>query len=212
MHRKLIALLAATAVSATLPALASAQQGWVNINQRQAQLDQRIEVGVRNGQISRAEAARLHAEFSDIARLEATYRRDGLSMNERVDLDRRFDALSMRIRAERTDNDRRGGPRRDRWQHANLNQQQAQFRQRLDRATRDGRITPVQARNLRAEFQTIANLESQYRRGGLDARERAELDMRLDRLQANFRASVQASQYAYGYGAAPNLFDYLFGF
>jgi hypothetical protein len=35
--------------------------------------------------------------------------------------------------------------------------------------------------------------------------------MRLDRLQMNFRTSVNASQYAYGYNAAPNLFDWLLG-
>ena len=34
---------------------------------------------------------------------------------------------------------------------------------------------------------------------------------RFDQLQANFRASVQTSQYGYGYGRSPNLFDYLFG-
>ncbi len=50
-----------------------------------------------------------------------------------------------------------------------------------------------------------------YRRGGLSQRERADLDRRMDQLQANFRASVQANQYNNGYGEAPNLFDYLFG-
>jgi hypothetical protein len=213
MTRKLITLLAATAACVTLPAVASAQQGWLNINQRQAQLDQRIDVGVRNGQITASEAARLRAEFSDLARLEARYRMDGLSMNERADLDRRFDGLSMRIRAERADNDRYriGDYRPGRWNNVNLNQRQAQFQQRLARATRDGRITRIQANNLRAEFRTIARLENQYRRGGLSARERADLDMRLDRLQTNFRATVNANQYAYGYNSAPNLFDWLFG-
>lgn len=209
MNRKLIALLAATAVTAATPILASAQQGWVNINQRQAQLYQRIDVGMRNGQITSAEAARLRGQFNDIARLEARYRMDGLSMNERADLDRRFDTLSRSIRYERADNDR--NRRGNRWMNVNLNQRQAQFQQRLDRATRDGRITRVQANNLRAEFRTIANLESRYRRDGLNPRERADLDMRLDRLQTNFRASVSANQYAYGYNAAPNLFDWLLG-
>ena len=65
--------------------------------------------------------------------------------------------------------------------------------------------------SLRSEFRSIAALEQQYRRGGLTARERADLDRRLDGLQANFRASVNTTQYGYGYGQAPNLFDYLFG-
>lgn len=209
MNRKLLSFAAAAAIVVSAPAIASAQQGWQNINQRQAQLDQRIDVGVRNGQITRDEAIRLRAEFNAIVRMEAAYRRDGLSRNERADLDRRFDTLSAKVRYERNDRDR--NRRGNRWDTVNLNERQNAFGQRLDRATRDGRITPIQARNLRNEYRTIAVLESQYRRGGLSANERADLSMRLDRLQTNFRASIQANQYAYGYGTAPNLFDYLFG-
>lgn len=176
---------------------------WRNINQRQAQLERRIEAGERSGQLTRAEANRLRAEFRDLERLEQRYRRDGLSSAERADLDRRFDRLSESIRDERRDR------QADRWE--NLNQRQAQFRQRLDRAVDDRRLTPRQAQNLRAEFDSIARLEQRYRQGGLTRAERADLDMRFDRLQANFRASVSASAYGHGYGQASNLFDYLFG-
>ena len=82
--------------------------GWMNINQRQAQLDRRIDQGIRNGSITRNEAIRLRSEFRDIARLEARYRANGLSNWERADLDRRFDTLSARIRWERNDGDRYG--------------------------------------------------------------------------------------------------------
>ena len=177
-------------------------RGWANINQRQAQLDQRIDTGIRNGQITRQEATRLRAEFQTIARLENQYRRNGLTAAERADLDRRFDRLESQVARDRRDRDAR-------WE--NLNQRQAQFQQRLDTAVRDGRVTPRQAMSLRSEFRSIAALEQQYRRGGLTARERADLDRRLDGLQANFRASVNTTQYGYGYGQAPNLFDYLFG-
>lgn len=76
---------------------------WVSINQRQAQLDRRIDQGVRHGSLNRREAYRLRAEFNQIARLEARYRANGLNGWERADLDRRFDVLSARIRAERHD-------------------------------------------------------------------------------------------------------------
>jgi hypothetical protein len=241
MKRTLLTLLAATALAAALPAVASAQ-AW-NVNERQAQLDQRIDVGVRNGQLNQREAEQLRVEFRAIARLERDYRANGLSERERMDLDARFDQLSQRIRMERSDSqdrrgqddrrddrydDRRGGQpdrradrydnqdrreqgrrRADRWE--NLNQRQAQFRQRLNRAVADRRITQRQAQNLQAQFTSIAQIERDYRRNGLTQRERADLDRRFDQLQANFRASVQASQYGYGYGQAPNLFDYLFG-
>ncbi|HVK43251.1 MAG TPA: hypothetical protein VM471_12280 [Phenylobacterium sp.] len=82
--------------------------GWMNINQRQAKLDHRIDQGLRNGTITRREAYRLRSEFQTIARLEHRYRVNGLSNWERTDLDRRFDALSSRIRWERQDGDRYG--------------------------------------------------------------------------------------------------------
>ena len=81
--------------------------GWQSINVRQASLDRRIDVGVRNGQLSRREATRLRGEFNALLRLEANYRRGGLTAWERSDLDRRFDRLSAQIRDERRDRDNR---------------------------------------------------------------------------------------------------------
>jgi hypothetical protein len=107
-----IALAAATVLSA---GAASAQpygyargDRWMSINERQARLDQRIEQGLRNGQLTRGEAYRLRREFRRIAYLENRYRSNGLSGWERADLDRRFDALSAQIRSERHDGDRYG--------------------------------------------------------------------------------------------------------
>ena len=82
---------------------------WQSINQRQANLDRRIDVGLRTGSLSRREATRLRGEFNGLARLEANYRRGGLSGWERADLDRRFDRLSAQIRNERNDRDDRRG-------------------------------------------------------------------------------------------------------
>lgn len=89
------------------PVSGPSHNNWQSINQRQAQLDRRIDQGVRNGQLSRREATRLRSEFNSLARLEAQYRRGGLSAWERNDLDRRFDRLSAQIRAERNDRDNR---------------------------------------------------------------------------------------------------------
>ena len=103
--KKIAILIAGLGVAAaTIPA-ASAQQGWWGINQRQAQLDRRIDQGVRRGQLTRPEAARLRAEFRGIVNLEYRYRRSGggLNMAERRDLDRRFDMLARKIRWERHD-------------------------------------------------------------------------------------------------------------
>jgi hypothetical protein len=135
----------------------------------------------------------LRSEFSDIARLEARYRSTyGLSMSERQDLDRRFDALSSRIRFERNDRQDRG----DRWSNGNgrndrwtpINQRQRQLDQRIDAGLRDRSLSREEAFRLRSEFQNIARLEAQYRRGGLSGRERSDLDRRFDRLSYQIQA------------------------
>lgn len=169
--------------AATVPA-ATAQAGWQNINQRQAQLDQRIDQGVRTGQLTRNEAARLRAEFRGIADLEIRYRRSapGLTVAERRDLDRRFDALSRKIRAERHDGQGAGN-----WW--NINQRQAQLDRRIDQGVRSGQLTRAEAVRLRAEFRGIVALEARYRqsRPGLTMAERADLDRRFDVLARKIR-------------------------
>jgi len=81
--------------------------GWQNISQRKYNLDRRIDQGERTRQLSRREATRLRNELNALVRLERTYMRGGLSARERFELDRRYDRLSMQIRAERRDNDNR---------------------------------------------------------------------------------------------------------
>lgn len=98
--------LAITAVAAlALPAAAAqAQRGYQSINQRQDNQFRRIEQGVRSGALTRGEAQRLRGEFRSLDRLEGRYRAsNGLSAGERRDLDRRFDALSRRIREQKHD-------------------------------------------------------------------------------------------------------------
>jgi len=174
-------LMAAVAASVLAVAGPASAQSWQTINERQANLDQRIDAGVRNGSLTRTEAARLRAEFRDLARLEARYRSSGgLSQYERRDLDRRFDVLSAQIRYERHDRDDRG------WQ--SINQRQRQLDARIEAGVRSGHISRREAYRLRAEFQQIASLEARYRRDGLSRWERADLDRRFDRLSVAIQA------------------------
>ena len=96
-------------LAAALPTTAQAQP-WQSVNQRQDNLYNRIDQGVRSGALNRPEARRLRAQFVGLNRLEADYRRSrpGLTLAERRDLDRRFDALSQRIRLQKHDRQRRG--------------------------------------------------------------------------------------------------------
>ena len=97
--------LAASALA--LSAGAASAQTWISVSNRLERLDDRIDVGVRTGDLTRAEAMRLRAQFDDLARLEARYRAGGLTAWERNDLDRRYDQLAMRVRFERRDSQER---------------------------------------------------------------------------------------------------------
>ena len=118
--KALIPALVLAAASVAVPAVASAQSRhhdngpryeqnnrWQPIAQRKYQLDQRINVGQRNGQLSRREATRLRTELNALVRLENSYQRGGLSVRERSELDRRYDSLSRQVREERRDRDNR---------------------------------------------------------------------------------------------------------
>ena len=193
---KTLTILAAASVLA-LSAGAASAQGWTSINQRQANLEARIDAGVRSGDLTRQEAIGLRSDFRTVSNLEATYRRDGLSAWERTDLDRRFDALSNRVRFERNDRqDRNGG---NGWQ--NINQRQANLDRRIDQGLRTGKISRAEAVSLRADFRTIARLENRYRANGLSTWERADLNRRFDTLSARIRVEANDSnRYGAGYG------------
>ena len=119
--KALIPALALAAASVAVPAAAQSYgyghdrgdryerdfRGWQSIAQRKYNLDRRIDVGIRNGQLSRREATRLRYELDRLVRLEYRYQRGGLSWRERQELDRRYDQLSRQVRHERRDRDGR---------------------------------------------------------------------------------------------------------
>ena len=131
-----------------LTAGAASAQTWMSINERQRMLDDRIDAGVRTGDLSRVEAQRLRSEFRDIRDLEARYRLNGLSPSEMADLDSRFDRLAVRVRLERNDWQRRGDRvagnddwgrwfgganwRDDRGRWVSIDRRQAQLERRID--------------------------------------------------------------------------------
>jgi hypothetical protein len=200
MKKFLAMAVAAGALAVAAPASA---QVWQNINQRQAQLDQRIDAGVRDGSLTRQEAVRLRGEFNDLARLEARYRVNGLSFGERADLDRRFDALSSQIRYQRNDDqDRRGnggwnnGRGNGGW--TNINDRQRQLEFRINEGMRDRSLSRMEAARLRMEFNNIARLEARYRANGLNGFERVDLQRRFDYLSNRIMAERRDRNNWYG--------------
>ena len=128
LNRKvLLSALAASAVMTATPTLAQNYQGngygygYGNgqgqmqgqvraIDQRQANLEQRLNQLASNGRISRSEYRRLDDAFNQFDRVQWSYARNGYSRQEISDLNYRLERLQAAIRSER-----REGRRDDRW-------------------------------------------------------------------------------------------------
>lgn len=162
--------------------------------QRRADLDARIDAGVRDGSISRTEANRLRDDYEAIVQLETRYAADGrMTTTERSDLRDRYRTLSQRVGDERRDDDDTGYG----WQP--LVDQRAAFSARIDAAVRGRDLTRSEGTRLRADFDALVRLESDYRRDGLSSREQQDLATRL----ADLDRRVGDVAYDGGYGADP---------
>lgn len=201
MKKFSIALMATTAV--TLAAGAAVAQPWIAIVDRQANLDARIDAGVRSGDLTRREATGLRADLTALARLESRYRVNGLSAWEMQDLDRRYDVISRQVRMERADNQTGWyggrGWNNERGEWVNIEQRKMQLDRRIDQGLRSGQLTRSEAARLRDDFNAIARVEVQYRRGGLSMSERADLDRRFDVLAAKINWERRDGDRRYGY-------------
>ena len=101
MKRILLSILAAATLGgAVAPALAQGPRpaDWQPLAQRQADVDRRIELGEASGALSTLQARDLRDQFKGLLNLEAQYRETGLTLNQRADLQARYDTLDHRIR------------------------------------------------------------------------------------------------------------------
>jgi hypothetical protein len=99
MRKALIALMASGALAAVaVPALAQSYDPGVA--QREANLRVRIDDGVRDGDLSVGQAARLRGELREITDLDARYQDDGMSGWQARDLNSRLSLLASRLNHE----------------------------------------------------------------------------------------------------------------
>lgn len=89
------------------PSYGYGQGAYIPVSQRLDRIDDRIDRGVRRGDLTRREADLLRRDFRNLVQLEARYRYDGFNRWEREDLGRRTDQLAQRIRYERRDPEQR---------------------------------------------------------------------------------------------------------
>jgi len=77
------------------------------------------------------------------------------------------------------------GPRPSDWQP--LSQRQDNLDRRIDQGMRTGELTRREGRRLHQQFNSLLRLEARYQRGGLNFRERTDLQRRYDQLSREVR-------------------------
>ena len=108
MRKLTIMLLGLGFATAAFPA-ASIAAPFAPVNQRSQMIQNRIDQGMRSGGLDRREAFKLQSELRGIQKLEYRYTMTGgrIDMRERADLERRYDALSAKVRFDKHDGQRR---------------------------------------------------------------------------------------------------------
>jgi hypothetical protein len=142
MKKILLAMTAIGALAVAAPATAQYGSqasvnagGGIGITNRIAQLDARLQAGIRSGEIDRREARSLRMQIRQLTRLEAQYSANGLSRDERRDLQQRIRTLREQMRLADNNswdrNERYGGWDNDNWDD------DGRYADRVDR-NRDG--------------------------------------------------------------------------
>ncbi len=129
---------------------------------------------MRNGQINRATALRLRADWRNLAQIEAQYQRDGMTGREQADLWARYAVIDNRM----------GGMSGGGFGNDANTQRWNQLETRLNAAQRAGRLTAVQAAQMRAQIGDLERLDAAYGRGGYSAEQRSYLVLRYAQTDA----------------------------
>ena len=156
-------------------------------NQR-AQFEARVDSEVRTGGLSQATGSRLKADYYELVQLEARYGSDRrFTTAERTTLADRYGDLTQ-VLADRGYAD--GGTVTT----AEVAAGQAEFDARVDAAVAARQITRAQARRLKTDYATVTGIETGYMRdGSLSNAELADLDARLDALDARLPDTAYAT-------------------
>jgi hypothetical protein len=215
-----VLLTAMTAVAAmSVGAPAAAQYGYqpnvnvrgaVSFDDRIAQLETRLEAGIRSGSIDRREAYRLRHELGQLRELERQYSRRGISQQQHADLQERLRMVRQQIRtADRGSYDRY--EQRNAWVDyddygrgqygyqgnvqgsAAFDARMGQLETRLNAGIRAGTIDRREAVRLRNELTQLQRMERQYSRGGISGHQHADLQQRIGALRQQIRIADRGS-------------------
>jgi Skp family chaperone for outer membrane proteins len=149
------------------------------VNQRQHNQRERIQQGVKSGELTRRETGRLAEEQRDVRQLERAYKSDGtLTGAERRDLHHEQNQASHGIyRQKHDDQERPPAAVRD----PGVNERQANQTARIQQGVKSGELTHDEAQELRTERRDIRGLEHTYKEDGTLTRdERQDLHQQLN--------------------------------
>lgn len=151
------------------------------VNARQQHQRQRVQQGVRSGELTRRETRGLVHEQRDIRQLEREYKSDGtLTAAERRDLHHEQNQASRHIYRQKHDaQDRPAVPGAVR--DPGVNQRQQNQVARTAQGVRSGELTRPEAQEVREERRDIRELERDYKSDGtLTKDERQDLHQQLN--------------------------------
>lgn len=152
------------------------------VNARQQNQRQRIQQGVRSGELTRRETGALAHEQRDVRQLERAYKSDGeLTRAERVDLHQEQNQASRDIYNQKHDAQDRPVATPPAVRDPEVNQRQANQTGRIVNGVKSGELTHDEAQELRDGRREIRQTEQEYKADGTLTRdERIDLHQDLN--------------------------------
>jgi len=150
--------------------------GRLPLAQQRTQYEARIDADIRSGALSQRAGERAKADYRALVDLEARYGADRrFTQQERADLNARYASLTQILDEGGDAGGVSGG--------TSVADGRRAFEDRVDEAVRRRQVSRTQGTQLKTEYAAAVRLEADYMRDGvLSARERDDLEQRLDAL------------------------------
>ena len=179
-------------IVAALPAAGNAQS-TSRIDQRQAEQQRRIDQGVRSGELTEKEVARLQEGQRRIQKMEDNARADGKITNEeRRRIEYAQDLESERIRRETRDKQTARNPPQLAAPPSRIDQRQAEQQRRIDEGVKSGQLTRQEAAQLQKGQARVQQLEDKALADGKMATdERRRIERAQDRESERIRRETR---------------------
>ncbi len=144
---------------------------------QQTAFNARLDAQVRSGAVQSYSADRIRTDYDALVQLEARYASDGrFTTQERQDLTARYSALTTALEE--------GGYGDDIGGYQSAADGRADFEARVNAAVSARTLTRTDATRLRSDYAAIVSAEAAFQRDGLSARERQDIEARLDAIDA----------------------------